>query len=91
MKRLVYLMAPLMYAVFGVTVMNCDFLQMLIFWLPMYLMAVIGIRVFSGGIRTARWSDIYELCLFPFLLKSAASMRSIRVVESPSVPTLIGC
>ena len=67
-KRLVYLLAPLMYAVFGVTVMNCDFLQMLIFWLPMYLMAVVGIRVFSGGIRTARWSDIYELCLFPFLL-----------------------
>ncbi len=68
LKRLIYLMAPLMFAVFGVTVMTCDFTQMLLFWLPMYLMAVIGIRLFSDGIRTARWSDIYELCLFPFLL-----------------------
>ena len=67
-KRLVYIMAPLMYAVFGVTVMRCDFRQMILFWLPMYLMALIGIRLFSDGIRSARWSDIYELCLFPFLL-----------------------
>ncbi len=67
-KRLIYLMAPLMFAVFGITVMRCDFVQMLIFWLPMYLMAVLGIRAFSSGIRSAKWADIYDLCLFPFLL-----------------------
>ena len=67
-KRLVYLLAPLMFAVFGVTVMRCNFLQMLIFWLPMYLMAVLGIRLFSSRVRTAKWSDIYDICLFPFLL-----------------------
>ena len=67
-KRLIYLLAPLMFPVFGITVMNCDFRQMLIFWLPMYLMALTGIRLFSDNIRTARWSEIYELCLFPFLL-----------------------
>ena len=67
-KRLVYLFAPLMFSVFGVTVMRCDFQQMLLFWLPMYLMASFGIRLFSGDIRSARWSHIYELCLFPFLL-----------------------
>ncbi len=72
-KRLVYLSAPLLYAVFGVTVMSCDFTQMLVFWLPMYLMAVLGIRLFSGGLRTARWSDIYELSLFPFLLLPVAA------------------
>ncbi len=57
-----------MYSVFSVTVMNCDFKQMLMFWLPMYLLVSIGIRLFSGGIRSSWWSDIYELCLFPFLL-----------------------
>ena len=72
-KRLVYLSAPLLYAVFGVTVMACDFTQMLMFWLPMYLMAVLGIRLFSEGIRTARWSDVYELCFFPFLLWPVAA------------------
>lgn len=70
LKRLVYLLAPLMYSIFGITVMNCDFRQMLMFWLPMYLMAAAGIRFFSGGIRSAWWSDIYELCMFPFLLPS---------------------
>ncbi|MCQ2406458.1 MAG: glycosyltransferase [Oscillospiraceae bacterium] len=67
-KRLVYLLAPISFAVFGVTVMRCNFQQMLIFWLPMYLLAVLGIRFFSGGVRTAKWSDIYDICMFPFLL-----------------------
>jgi cellulose synthase (UDP-forming) len=67
-KRLVYLLSPLMFSVFGITVMNCDFRQMLLFWLPMYLLAALGIRLFSGGVRSAKWSEIYELCLFPFLL-----------------------
>ena len=68
LKRLIYLLAPLMYSVFGITVMRCDFRQMLMFWLPMYLMAALGIRFFSGGIRSSWWSDIYEVCMFPFLL-----------------------
>ncbi|MBQ2603705.1 MAG: glycosyltransferase [Clostridia bacterium] len=68
LKRLIYLLAPLMYSIFGITVMNCDFIQMLMFWLFMYFLAAAGIRFFSGGIRSAWWSDIYELCLFPFLL-----------------------
>ena len=68
LKKLVYLFAPLMYSVFGITVMRCDFCQMLMFWLPMYLLASFGIRLFSNGIRSAWWSNIYELCLFPFLL-----------------------
>ena len=57
-----------MYAIFGITVMNCDFKQMLMFWLPMYFLAAAGIRFFSDGIRSAWWRDIYELCMFPFLL-----------------------
>ena len=68
LKRLVYLLSPLLYAVFGITVMRCSFEQMLVFWLPMYLCSVLGIRLMSGGIRTAKWTNIYETCLFPFLL-----------------------
>jgi len=67
-KKLVYLMAPILYAVFGITVMRCDFVQMLEFWLPMYVFSILGIRLFSDGTRTAKWSMIYETCLFPFLL-----------------------
>lgn len=67
-KRFVYLLAPILYAVFGVTVLRCGFLQMMVFWLPMYLCCVLGIRLLSGGVRTAKWSAIYEISLAPFLL-----------------------
>ncbi len=67
-KRLIYLAAPLLYALGGVTIMRCDFKQMLIFWLPLYFLSTLGIRLLSGGLRTTHWSNVYETCLFPFLL-----------------------
>ncbi len=68
LKRLLYLLTPLLYAVFGITVMRCNTTQLMIFWLPMFLCSVLGIRLTSDRMRTAKWSDIYEFCLFPFLL-----------------------
>ena len=67
-KRLIYLLSPLLFALFGIAVMRCSFYEMLLLWLPMYLLSAVGIRLFSGGVRTARWSRFYELCLSPFLL-----------------------
>ena len=68
LKRLIYLITPLLYAVFGITVMRCSFEQMLIFWLPMYLCGILCIRLLSDDIRTVKWTTVYETCLFPFLL-----------------------
>lgn len=67
-KRLIYLMMPILYAVFGVTVMRCSFEQMLLFWFPMYLCGILCIRLMSDHIRTEKWTNIYETSLFPFLL-----------------------
>jgi cellulose synthase (UDP-forming) len=61
-------LAPLLYAVFGITVMRCSFEQMLIFWLPMYVCGSFCIRLLSDDIRSVKWTNIYEICLFPFLL-----------------------
>ncbi|SFB29834.1 cellulose synthase (UDP-forming) [Acetitomaculum ruminis DSM 5522] len=67
-KRLIYFLAPLMFALFGIVVVECSLPQVLMFWLPMYLSTIISMKRFSKGIRSTRWTDIYETTLFPFML-----------------------
>ena len=66
-KRLIYIMAPILYATFGFMVFKCTLLQVLAFWLPMYISSNISLRMLSGNIRTTKWTGIYETVLFPFM------------------------
>ncbi|NLL79092.1 MAG: glycosyltransferase [Clostridiales bacterium] len=67
-KRFVYIMSPIMFAVFGYMVIKCTLLQVLIFWLPMYVTSNIALRMLSNNIRTTKWTSVYEVVLFPFML-----------------------
>ena len=69
LKRLIYMVAPIMYSVFGITVFVASPLELLIFWLPMYWLNSVMIRYLSGNIRTLQWTNIYETIMFPLLLK----------------------
>lgn len=66
-KRLIYIMSPIMYATFGFMVFKCDLIQVLIFWLPMYISSNISLRMLSGNIRSTKWTGIYETVLFPYM------------------------
>lgn len=67
-KRLAYIMAPIMFSVFGVVILNCNLIQVLIFWLPMYIFSDITLKKLSKNIRSTKWTNIYETILFPSLL-----------------------
>ena len=69
LKRFIYMLAPIMYSVFGITVFVATPLELLIFWLPMYWFNSVTIRHLSGNIRTLQWTNIYETIMFPLLLK----------------------
>ena len=68
LKRLAYIMAPIMFAVFGIVVVKCDLVQVLIFWLPMYLFSDATLKKLSNNIRSTKLTNIYETILFPSLL-----------------------
>ena len=68
LKRLAYIMGPIMFSVFNVVVVKCNLLQVLIFWLPMYLFSDASLKKLSGNIRSTKWTNIYETILFPSLL-----------------------
>lgn len=67
-KRFVYIMSPILFTVFNVVVIRCTLLEILIFWLPMYLFQIATLRFLSKGIRNTRWTNVYETILFPSLL-----------------------
>ena len=68
LKRLIYFMSPILYAVFGYVVIKCELWQVLLFWLPMYITSNISLRLLSRNIRTTKWTSIYETVLFPYML-----------------------
>ena len=67
-KRLIYIMCPILYATFGFIIFKCTLLQVLMFWLPMYITSNISLRLFSENVRTTKWTGIYETIMFPFML-----------------------
>lgn len=67
-KRLVYIMSPILYAAFGIMVIRCTLREVLIFWLPMFITSNMVLRTLSRNIRNTRWTGVYETALFPFML-----------------------
>ena len=67
-KNLVYLAAPLVFAVLGVPVFICSWLDLLIFWLPMYIAQDVCLYLMSGGTLSTKWSGIHEMSVMPKLL-----------------------
>ncbi|MCD5002545.1 glycosyltransferase [Enterococcus saccharolyticus] len=92
-KRLIYIMSPIMFATFGFMVIKTDLKQILIFWLPMYISSTISLRMMSQEIRTTKWTNIYETAMFPFMLFPVLkeffgiSLKKFKVTNKSGVDT----
>ncbi len=67
-RRFVYIMAPIMFVVFGIPVLITDLKSLLLIWLPSYLLYNHTLKVSSGKIRSHRWSNIIDTIIFPYLI-----------------------
>ena len=67
-KNLIYMISPLMYAVFNIPVFICTWSELLVFWLPMFLMQDVTLRLVSDNSISTKWSGIYETSVMPYLL-----------------------
>ena len=67
-KNLIYLLSPLLFAVFALPVFKCNWLELLVFWLPMYIMQDISLMLCSKRTISHKWSGIYETSVMPHLL-----------------------
>jgi len=68
LKRLIYILAPILFATFGFEVMVCTLPEVLMFWAPMYVTSTISMKTLSGNRRNNKWTSVYETVMFPFML-----------------------
>ncbi|MCR5301803.1 MAG: cellulase family glycosylhydrolase [Lachnospiraceae bacterium] len=67
-KNLIYLISPLLFACFAIPVFKCGWLDLVIYWLPMFIMQDAVLRILSGNKVSLKWSGIYETSVMPHLL-----------------------
>ena len=67
-KNFIYILSPLLFAVFNLPVFACSWLDLLVFWLPMFTAQTLCLRVVSGNAISQRWSGIHETSVMPGLL-----------------------
>ena len=67
-KNLIYVLSPLFFAVFMIPVFRCNWLELVIFWLPMFILQDLSLRIVGGNKVSLKWSGIYELSVMTFIL-----------------------
>lgn len=67
-KRFIYMLAPILFTVFGLRVVDASFLEVIIIWLPCYIFNTVMFKKFSGNGRTMKWTSIYDTILMPTLM-----------------------
>ncbi len=65
--QMVYLVAPIMSALFNIRVVDAPVWQIAAFWLPHYILFYFATRVFSSGTRTNHWSSVVDTIMSPYL------------------------
>lgn len=68
LRRIVYILSPILFTVFGVLVVRTSLWGILLIWLPSYLIYNHSLRLLSGKIRDQKWSNIVDTILCPYML-----------------------
>lgn len=66
--RLVFIMAPILFALFDFQIVETGFWQILVFWLPSYYFYALSMRYLSSNIRNQRWSQVIDTIFMPYLI-----------------------
>lgn len=68
LRRLIYLVSPILFTVFGVQLVVCTWWQLALFWAPHYLIGAKAMKIVSGGQRSRSFSNLVDTAIFPFLI-----------------------
>lgn len=67
-RRFVYIMCPIIFILLGIPAVICGLKELLLIWLPNYILYAITLRAVSGNIRNSRISNNIDTILFPYLM-----------------------
>lgn len=67
-NRLIFTLAPILFALFGFRVVVAGMEPLLLIWLPAYICYAGAMRYLSGSVRNQRWSQVIDTILMPYLI-----------------------
>lgn len=67
-NRLIFILSPILFALFDFQIVNTGFWEVLVFWLPSYFCYGISMRYLSSNIRNQRWSQVIDTIFMPYLI-----------------------
>jgi len=67
-NRLIFIMSPILFALFDFQIVDAGFWDLFIFWLPSYFFYSTSMRFLSGNIRNQRWSQVVDTIFMPYLI-----------------------
>ncbi|NLI21588.1 MAG: glycosyltransferase [Clostridiales bacterium] len=70
-QKVIFLLCPLIYLLFGTVILNASVHDLLLFWLPSYVASFLSYRALSNKSRSITWSHIYEVAMAPYLATAA--------------------
>jgi cellulose synthase (UDP-forming) len=85
-RRFVYILSPILFALFNLRVVDSTFLQIAAFWLPHYVFQTASVNVLSDKIRNQHWSNIIDTILFPYM-SGPVILESIGIRQTKFVVT----
>lgn len=68
--KMIYLLAPILFLVFGIYSIQIEFATLVAFWLPAFLSSQLAFRRIADNKRTTWWSHVYEVALAPYMALS---------------------
>lgn len=66
-QKMIYIMCPLIYLIFGTIIINANAIDLVQFFIPSYLASFLTFRSLVKENRTLTWSHIYEVAMAPYL------------------------
>lgn len=72
-QKMIHILAPLIYLIFGIILLNARVIDLLLFFVPYFLSSVLFFRSAVGKRRNITWSNIYEIAMSPYIALSALS------------------
>ncbi len=67
-RRFIFIICPIIFALLGVPAVVCGLKEILLIWLPNYVLYALMLRLASDNVRNTRISNNIDTILFPYLM-----------------------
>ncbi|WP_313259445.1 glycosyltransferase family 2 protein, partial [Lacrimispora sp.] len=67
-NRLIFILSPILFALFDYRIVNSHFWDVIVLWLPAYFFYSLSMSYLSSNVRNQRWSQIIDTIFMPYLI-----------------------